>query len=338
MSFTFTWNNPATISWNVFDDNDQPVLGAVVKATLYGDRSEDRPDLTPGAPVGAMNNLTLAEVGGGLYAVNVLASAIPAPGDYVMVVDATLSAIPIGHWEEPASIVVPSAVRGRLCTLDDVKDWLGIDPTDTSQDSKLSRLITATSADFLNRINRPGFTPNSSYAEMVEVMNWQTESRLEDIFLSNWPITAVSQVTINDIVLAEFDPATPDVLGWVFDETLPAEARQKITLRGLFWPLFETWFTPRRSILRPAPMRVQVTYSGGYDDIPEDVSQAIIEWIGFKKGMAELQGASQTNQSIYLGAYRQDSMVANSSLKASTIDMPSSVAQVIAQYKRPVIG
>jgi hypothetical protein len=225
-----------------------------------------------------------------------------------------------------------------LCALSDLKDWLQIDPSDTSQDVRLQRLITATSADFMNRINRPGFMPSASYTELVEVMNWQTESRLEDIFLSNWPITSVSAVTINDITLAAFDPTTPDVFGWVFDATLPPEARQKITLRGLFWPLFETWFTPRRSILRPAPMRVNVTYVGGYSDPPADVSQAVIEWIGFKKGMAELQGASLTNQSIYLGAYRQDSMVANSSLKASTIDMPASTAYVIAQYKRPIIG
>ena len=114
-----------------------------------------------------------------------------------------------------------------LCVLSDLKDWLQVDATDTSQDVKLQRLISATSADLLNRLNRPGFAPSANYTELVEVMNWQQESRLEDIFLSNYPVNSVSAVTINEVTLAAFDPTQPDVMGWVFDATAPPEARQK---------------------------------------------------------------------------------------------------------------
>jgi hypothetical protein len=225
-----------------------------------------------------------------------------------------------------------------LCVLADVKDWLQIDSSDSSQDARLQRLITATSADFMNRINRPGLMPDSDYTELVEVMNWQTESRLEDVFLSNWPVNSVSCVTINDVDLPEFDPDTPDVLGWVFNDALPPEARQKITLRGLYWPIFGSWLTPRRSILRPAPMRVNVTYTAGYDAAPADVTQAVIEWIAFKKGLAELQGADQTSQWIQMGQFQQNTMIASSALKAASVDMPTSVAQVIMQYRLSVVG
>lgn len=227
---------------------------------------------------------------------------------------------------------------GDLCQLDDVKDWLQIDRTDSTQDARLARLIAATSADFVNRINRPGFAGAEDYTELVEVANWQSESRLEDVYLTNYPVNSVTSVTINEVTLAEWDSTQPDLLGWFFDDTLPPESRQKITLRGLSWPVFQSWFSPRRSIVRPEPVRVQVSYEAGYETIPADVTQAVIEWIAFKKGFADLQGADLTAQSIYLGQFRQDSMVANSVMKAMTMDMPASVEQVIAQYRRPVIG
>lgn len=225
-----------------------------------------------------------------------------------------------------------------LCQLSDVKDWLQIDPGDSSQDARLSRLITATSADFLNRINRPGFAPAADYTELVEVMNWQTESRLENIFLSNYPVNSVASVTINEVTLAEFNPATPDVFGWEFDDTLPPEQRQTITLRGLFWSVFQSWFSPRHSIVRPEALRVQVEYNAGYAAAPADVAQAIIEWIAFKKGLSELQSTDQTTQWIQMGQYQQNSMIAGSTIKAQQMGMPQSVADVIAQYRRPVVG
>lgn len=222
-----------------------------------------------------------------------------------------------------------------LCQLADLKDWLQIDPGDTSQDSRLTRLIAATSADFLNRINRPGFAPSDSYSELVEVSNWRSESRLLDVFLTNYPVNDVTSVTINEVTLPAFDPAKPDVLGWVFDPELPPEQRQKIILRGVLG--FQSWFSPRHSIVRPDNLRVLVEYDAGYDTAPADVTQAIIEWIAFKKGLAELQGADQTTQWVQMGQYQQNSMIAGSTFKAQAMSMPQSVEDVINQYRRPVM-
>jgi hypothetical protein len=219
-----------------------------------------------------------------------------------------------------------------LCVLADLKDWLQIDLTDVSQDARLQRLITAISADFVNRINRPGFMPDSDYTELIEVMNCQSESRFQEIFLSNWPVNSVTCVSLNDVDLPEFDSLAPEVLGWVFDDTRAPESRQSITLRGLHWPV------PRCSPYRPAPLRVKVSYTAGYDEVPADVAQAVIEWAAFKKGLAELQSADQSTQWVQMGQFQQNSSIATSSLKASAVDMPISVAQVISQYKRPVTG
>jgi hypothetical protein len=333
----FIWSNPTTIGWNVTDASGNPVLGAAVKATLYSGRSLDTPDQTPGTPVTTMNNLTLAEVGGGLYSVDVQASAIPAIGpDYVLVIEARVGGILIRHWEEDTA-VNPISARNPLCSLASIKDHLGI--TDNTQDTSLMRVILSTSMDFLNRIRRPGFYPANDHTSEIEVFNWQSESRMEDIFLPHWPLNSVASVAINDLTppLPQYDPTNPDVLGWTFDQTLPDEERQKLTLRGLYWPIFETGFTPRRSVYRPAPMRVTIVYNAGYTEVPADVEQAIVEWVAYKRGFAQLQSKDPTSQSLYLGSYRQDTMVGNAMLKAMNVDLPDSVKSVISIYQRPII-
>ena len=330
------WGNPATIGWIVRDANDLPVVGATVTATLYSGRDADDPVTTPGTAVNAMTNMNLADQGDGLYSVDVPASSIPAVGsNYVLVIEARMTGALIRHWEERTEIVSEANVI-ELCRLESVKDYLGISLSDTSQDKVLRRWIRSCSRDFIGRIRRPNLLLTADYSELVRVMNWQTEERLKDIFVSNWPINWVTSVTINDTVLPEYDPDKPDVLGWTFDAAMPSENRQYITLRGLYWPIFETWLSPRRPIYRPSPMRVYIGYNAGYSDVPEDIEEAIIEWVAYKKGLRELQMHDQTEQWVQLGQYQQNNMIATSTLKMSELDLPASVASVIEVYQRPV--
>jgi hypothetical protein len=221
-----------------------------------------------------------------------------------------------------------------LVDIEDVKDWLGLTDADTSEDTKLERLVTAVSADFLSRIRRPGFSPAANYTETQEIANWQ---HMTDVFLRNYPVNSVASVTINEQDLPEFDPDQPEIPGWVFDNTRDPESRQAITLRGCG---SSEAFSPRRSIYRPSPMRVAVAYNGGYaaDSIPANVQQALIEWIAWKRGVSQLNAENQTAQSLYIGTYRQDTMVSNATLKASQMDMPETVSNVIELYKRPIVG
>jgi hypothetical protein len=333
----FVYNNPATIAWAIVDANGDPVTGAAVTVTLWRDRSLDNPDTIPGTQVPNMIDLVLAEGVAGFYSIDVPAVNVPQIGtNYVLVIQARVAGILIRNWEEDTSVNAVSD-RNPLCSIEAVKDHLNIDATDSTQDAQLNRVILATSANFLNMIRRPGFYPSRNRTTVIEVDNWQTESRMEDLFLPHYPINSVTSVTINELVLPELDPTTPDVLGWVFDPTQPDEDRQKLTLRGLYWPIFETWMSPRRPIYRPSPMRVTVVYNAGYTDVPADVEQAIVEWVAYKKGLRELQAMDQTTQWLQLGQFQQNTSIASSTLKASTIAMPTSVSDVISIYQRPVI-
>jgi hypothetical protein len=81
-----------------------------------------------------------------------------------------------------------------------------------------------------------------------------------------------------------------------------------------------------------------VAYVGGYagDVIPEDVRGAVIEWVGYKKGLGDLQQKDQSAQWLQIGQFQQNTSIASSSVKFSSIDMPSSVGSVIEKYRRPV--
>jgi hypothetical protein len=119
----------------------------------------------------------------------------------------------------------------------------------------------------------------------------------------------------------------------MFDATLSDEDRQLLTLRGLSRSYLGGLF--RDTGLRL--LRVQITYNGGYDDVPADVSQAIVEWVAYKKGLGELQAKDQSEQSVVLGQYQQRDVIALSTLKASEMDMPMSVEQVINTYQMPIV-
>jgi hypothetical protein len=333
------WNNPAFISWDVYDAKGNPVIGATVTVTLYINRSPDTPDTIPGQPVSpAWTNLMMTDQLDGNYTVEVAAANIPAIGiNYILVFDAVVSGAEVGHWEAQTSVVVATPRTPSLAELENVKEYLGISLTDTSQDATLSRWIQSVSADFLNRIKRPGLLPPMDYTDYILMTNWKVEDREKDLFLKNWPVNRIASVTINEVVVPPYDFTDPTTLGWFFDPTLPDEERQYITLKGLVWPVFQSWFTPRRPIYRPAPMRIQIAYNGGYSSVPFDIEEAVIEWVAYKKGLSQLQSADQTEQWIQLGQYQQKNMIAESTLKLSGMDLPASVEAVIQVYERPVV-
>lgn len=220
-----------------------------------------------------------------------------------------------------------------LCSLDDVKTWLGLGTDANPLDETLQRLISAKSADFLGRIRRPGFTPELLHTDTINVSNWQTDPP-QEIFLRHYPVAQITSVSINGVDIDEFNEATPATPGWFFDTELDYEDRQKISMIGFCPPA-----GARTSAYRPGSARVVVTYVGGYpgDIIPEDVVEAVIEWVGYSKGLSELQQKDQSAQWLQIGQFQQNTSIATSSVKFSGIDMPMSVQTVIAKYQRPVI-
>jgi hypothetical protein len=106
-----------------------------------------------------------------------------------------------------------------LTTLADVKAWLG--RTDTNSDALLAGLITRTSRQIHSWLQRPLLLPHG-------VSEIHPGRRV--IVLREWPVMAVTSVTIDGVTLAE---ATDSEAGWTLEpwNGVPPGRLQAITLR-----------------------------------------------------------------------------------------------------------
>jgi hypothetical protein len=231
-----------------------------------------------------------------------------------------------------------------LCQLADVKTWLGI--TDTVSDALLQRLITSCSQDFLNEIRRNDFTPAANFADHLFKARdywwmgadgirsfWQgpgltTSQRRNVIYLRRYPVNSVASVTLDGTALAAVtDPNDLTQSGFWFDPSLDPENRQKIDLVGIS-RIGSGWDNPLGNVV--------ITYNAGYDTIPKNIVQAIIEWVAQKRGQSQLQSANQAAGAFKLGDYEQTQAISTATLAAMAADVPENVQKVIEQYKRPL--
>ena len=131
-----------------------------------------------------------------------------------------------------------------LTTLNNVKSYLRL--TITTSDAEIQRLITATSSLIRSWINRD--ITSTSYIDFLN----GTGSKM--ILLPNYPITAISSLFINDILI--------DVSKYAFTDT-------SIILKdGLK-------FTYDKS-------NIEVHYIAGFSSVPYDIEQVCIELVAKK--------------------------------------------------------
>lgn len=209
-----------------------------------------------------------------------------------------------------------------LCQLDDVKDWLNIPRTQTSEDDQLSRLITAISAEILNEIDRTDLTPVADYVNEVHrigphhfhsshsVYGGTRDSRPREVTvaLRHWPINSIASVTVDGVTVVLSTDGVLD--GYYYDATEDPEYRNTLKLLNVTVVL-------GRSV-------VSVNYNAGYATVPKDLEQAVIEWVGFK--YRSKQWIGQTSKHLSTGE----------NVQVMTGRMPDSVAGVIKRYSRPV--
>lgn len=205
-----------------------------------------------------------------------------------------------------------------LCDLQDVRTWLGIDDSNTDEDSELSRLITSASLEFMNEIRRQDLFPAGDYTDRL------CGNGEHELFLKHYPINSIASVKLNGSALDESDGT---ITGWFFDTDNPfPEDRQKLIYIGGCWPC---------SYYRIA--NLEITYNAGYSTVPEDIVQAVIELVAFKRGFGQLQAQDQTAAWLQLGDYQQNLSTGPTTLKASEVSLPMSVQSVIDRYARTSI-
>lgn len=197
----------------------------------------------------------------------------------------------IGYTQAPTLLITGSGGSGASAT------------TSLAEDSRLQRLITACSQNFISATSRPAFLPTS-------VSEKRNGNGQQTIVPYAWPILSVQSVTIQGVTLAQ----SPDGIkgGWVNDA-------YKIMVIGYQFSSFNNFsFTQ-------GFQNIILNYTFGYPSIPFDVSQAVIEWVQQKYRRSQhVDQDSQASTDKTVISFSKDSM-------------PKSVKDVINFYKLKAI-
>lgn len=118
---------------------------------------------------------------------------------------------------------------GDLTSLQNVADWLGLTTlpaSNTPQYRLLTRMISQVSGEILNELQRPQLQ-SQVFTETKDGMDNRS------IWLTNWPVTAVSQVVVAGRVIppAPVLNGTPNGPGWLLDPWDGASAGQPQEIR-----------------------------------------------------------------------------------------------------------
>jgi len=258
--FTFWARKTQSLTWTLKDSNDAPISNALVKATLYANRSINDPVNTPGTAVPNFTDITLPETSTlGTYSGTLSILFDPQPADFfVLVVNATVSGVPFSY-DETLAIVQP--ISKDLISLDDQKAWLGIKLDNLDDDEVLQFLITSFSQYVISRTGRDSFNIVNTYVDLID------GSGGTRLFLRNSPITAVSSVLIGSHSIPQSTSLT--TAGYYIEAS-----KKSIAFR----------VSPSLSVVGTFPYRfvigqgnVQVTYSAGYINTPYDLAEAVMK-------------------------------------------------------------
>lgn len=178
---------------------------------------------------------------------------------------------------------------GDLTTLANVKSWMSI--TSTDHDVVLTRLISAASNFVASWLNRDLFA-----ADYNERFNG-TGTR--SLMLTNYPVLSVAAVVINGVSV----PAGTDTAdGYFFD-------KDGLALRGYSF--------------QAGVCNVRVSYRGGFETIPLEIEQAVIELVSLRHKERERIGLVSKG-------------LAGETITFTQKDFTMSIKSVLNQFKRVV--
>jgi hypothetical protein len=217
----------------------------------------------------------------------------------------------------------------QLCTTQDVKTQLQIAEGDSSWDVLINSLISTISYQILNAINRLDLIPSGDYTDYINLPLKQRK-----IFLKHYPINTITTVTLNGTDVPAWDVANPTVGGYRFigDDPNP-ENQQFIEFIGY---CFDVYYYPLYCDCMTSPNLI-VAYNAGYNTVPDALRQACIDWVCFKRQMAQLQGANPVLAQQQIGDYSEGAGTGRVTIDFMGIDVPASVALVLDQYMRWVV-
>jgi len=204
-------------------------------------------------------------------------------------------------------ITAPAATL-VLVTLDQAKAVLGIDPSDTSKDPALTAQIDAVSLAIDNYCDRT-FARQSYRDQYRYVCNWLGLG--EPLVTRQWPIAP--DIDGVPVVAVTEDGAALDVSLWEVE----VESGSVYRLDSTATVMVSSW----------TGSLILVDYDAGYDEIPADVQNAALEWLGARWYALGRDPTLRTEAipDVITHTYYSDT---------TAPAMPSGVREWLAPYKR----
>ncbi len=165
-----------------------------------------------------------------------------------------------------------SAAPGDLCVLADVKEYLNIKTV--TDDAFLQRLITSCSSRIGQYLQRT----IGSGATVTEVRNGSGTSQM---FLTRWPVTAVTSVTVNNVAIQAASPQGS--AGYVIQvwDGVTVPIKEPVLMLTGGYGIWQGQYGPGGYGCFPVGnANVTIVYTAGFATVPPDISQACIELVG----------------------------------------------------------
>lgn len=159
-----------------------------------------------------------------------------------------------------------------LCTLDEVKRWLKIPPTEDDQDDLLQDLINGCSQQIAEYCGRDNLGAIETVQENRTVSSSVVARPNPRILLRKYPVVTLVSIVWNNVVQTLLTPTQVQTQqgGWFLEDD-----QRTLTALGLYMP--------------PSYGYVQINYTAGYQltgaeviqqATPGGLSRAAIQWVG----------------------------------------------------------
>lgn len=216
-----------------------------------------------------------------------------------------------------------------LTTLAEIRDFTGITSSQIA-DPLLERIARSAERSIFSKTNRPSGFLTASYTELI---NGRGKNYLYAVYS---PITAISSIsivhtassstTISSTLYGFETGYSGKIYAYTVDKEVGSfETGAPLTRAYVPSPLFPNGVTRKN---------ISVSYTGGYatiDDVPEDLSQAVIELTGLYAARRKRDLALQSET---LGNYSYQ-MAARMELDSQT-GYPDPIAALVRPYIRMV--
>lgn len=155
-----------------------------------------------------------------------------------------------------------------LCTLDEVRDWLGLKPENVAHDAKLERLISSVSSKIIRKTGREFVSRDAVFTDpgnpAYGAITVPTTTRTFRLGLYASPELYVGDLA--ELTSATVNGNAASIATW---QTLPDDGP----------PWSRLWLDAARSLAFPAGSVVAVTGKWGFPEIPDEIRQAAIDQV-----------------------------------------------------------